>query len=158
MKSYRKYIKNPREKLNFKVINMCDLKNMIRKMKKSNSTSYDKISIKTIINLQSSIYPLLLRLINIVTTTKIFPSILKITRIFPIRKSSEESPLDPGNWRPVNLISPISKIIEKFWANQIIKHLTKHKIIDQNHQGGLPGRSSTSLVLDIHSKLTKIKM
>ena len=157
MISYRKHVKSPKNTMYFKIINMSDLKQMIRRMKKTNSTSYDKISIKTIINLQESIYPLLLRLINIVTKTRIFPSILKLSRIFPIRKSKEESELDPGNWRPINLISPFSKIIEKFWAKQIINHLTTNKIISECHQGGLPGRNSTTLVMDLHSKLAKIK-
>ena len=158
MISYRKYVKSPQSKMKFKKINMMELKMMIQKMKKSNSTSFDKVSIKTIVKLQESIYPLLLRLINIVTETKKFPSILKITRIFPIKKSSEESALNPDNWRPINLISPFSKIIEKFWAKQIIEHLIKNKMLDECHQGGLPGRNSNMLVMDIHSKLAKIKM
>ena len=86
MLSYKKYVKSPTKKMKFKVINMMELKKMMKKIEKSNSTSFDKISIKTIVNLKESIYPLLLRLINVVTETKIFPSILKITRIFPIKK------------------------------------------------------------------------
>ena len=70
MISYKKYVKSPVEKLKFKIISMMELKKMIQTMKKTNSTSYDKISIKTIIQLRESIYPLLLKLVIIVTESK----------------------------------------------------------------------------------------
>ena len=87
----------------------------------------------------------------------IFPNTLKISRIIPIKKSTEQI-LDPANYRPVNLISPISKIIEKIWAKQINEYMKVNNMIDQNHQGGLKGRSSITATLEIFQKLSNIKM
>ena len=155
---YKKFVKSPKRKLYFPQINMMQLKKKMNKMKKSNSVSFDLISMNTISKLKDSIYLLLLQLINVVNKTKHFPNILKVSRIFPIRKSMTESPLDCSNWRPVNLLSPISKIIERFWISEIIKHLKDNKLIEANHQGGLSNRSSTTTVLEIFNKLAKAKM
>ena len=133
MISYRHFIKRPKEELNFSKITMSQLRKKMKKVKKSNSVSYDKISVNTLVRLQDSIYPLLLQLINTVNETSCFPEQLKIARIFPIRKSVQESALDCQNWRPINLISPISKIIEKFWVEEILGHLIKNKMIDSNY-------------------------
>ena len=107
MESYRKFIKKPKNELNFKIVTMKQLHIKMKKVKKSNSVSYDNISMKTLIHLSKSIYPLLLKLINLINETNTFPEQLKIARIFPIRKSMNETALDCQNWRPVNLISPI---------------------------------------------------
>ena len=108
---------------------------MFNKMKKTNSRSYDQISMQTIDKLKESILPLILKMINNINVKKTFPDIFKISRIFPIRKSMQESPLDPSNWRPVNILSPFSKIVEKLWTKQIIDYLKLNKLIDNNHQG-----------------------
>ena len=158
MMNYRKYIKTPKTKLYFKKITMNQLKKKVAKMKKSNTISHDRISMNTLNKLKISIFPLLLNLINSINRTNIFPECLKISRIFPILKSKSESPLDCSNYRPVNLLSPISKIIEKFWSNDIINHLKINKLIDANHQGGLPNRSSTTTILEIYNRMSIAKM
>ena len=69
----------------------------------------------------------------------------------------KESPLECNSYRPVNILSPFSKIIEKIWARQILEYMKKNRLIDENHQGGLPKRQSTTTVLDIFDRITKAK-
>ena len=157
MISFRKYIKTLEKELNFKKINMSELRSMFSKMKKSNSASYDTITMKTLNYVKSSIMPLILQLINTINQTKTFPECLKISRIIPIRKSFLVSALSMENYRPVNIISPLSKLVEKFWTRDILNHLKINKLVDQNHQGGYPKRTSTTTVLDIYQKLTNLK-
>ena len=120
---------------------MAELRQIYKKMNKSNSVSSDKISMNTLMKIKSSTQPLILNLINKIIKTGIFPKILKISRIIPIKKGGQLNKLDPSSYRPVNLISPISKIIEKVWVHQINQHLIKNKIIDENHQGSIKGRN-----------------
>ena len=136
---------------------MSQLRSVFNKMKKSNSATIDSISMKTISRIKNAVLPLILQLINQINNTSIFPECLKIARIQPIRKSYEVSALNCENYRPVNILNPISKLVEKFWAKDIIDHLRKYKLVDQNHQGGFPQRSSTTTNLTIYQKLTQHK-
>ena len=57
-------------------------------------------------------------LINLIFTKGKFPDILKIGKIFPINKKNCKT--DVNNYRPISLLSNISKIIEKlFMINSI---------------------------------------
>ena len=73
----------------------------------------------------------------------------------PIKKKCDLDDLDCARFRPVNLLSPISKLMEKVWAEKILKHLIQNKLIDYNHQGGIPNRSSTFTVANIYQMLAK---
>ena len=57
----------------------------------------------------------------------------------------------------MNLISPLSKIIEKVWSKQILEHLKVNKLIDNNHQGSLKGRNGSTLLNEIYHNLTIMK-
>ena len=104
--------------------------------------------------LSDSILPLLLKLTNNIIETSKFPECLKIIKIMPIPKSNDYLRCD--NYRPINLVSPISKIIEKVWNKYILNHLKQNKLIKKYHQGSLKNRSSTLLNLELHNKLIKI--
>ena len=141
MTSFRKFVKSPQDKLNLKEINMEQLRKIYTKINKSNSTSIDKISMKTLCKLRSSTQPIFLNLINQVIKQSKFPESLKTAQIIPIIKNGKNDKLDPTSYRPVNLLSPISKIIEKTWSIQILEHIRSNKIIDNNHQGSIKGRN-----------------
>ena len=157
MASFKKYIKTPSKKLHFTQIKMSQLKEVFKKMKKSSSASLDSITMRTLYNVRHSILPLILQLINIINKTSIFPDALKVARIIPIRKSYQISSLSMENFRPVCILSPISKIIEKFWVKNILQHMKTNNLIDENHQGGYPGRSSTTTVLELQQRIADIK-
>ena len=51
-------------------------------------------------------------------------------------------PLNCDNYRPISLLSSISKILEKFVANQLINHLEYNKLLYE-HQYGFQRNKST---------------
>ena len=65
--------------------------------------------------------------------------------------------MEPSSYRPVNILSPLSKIIEKSWIDQINYHLKENKIIDQNIQGSVKGRNSSTLINEIIQEMADIK-
>ena len=157
MESYCKFVKSPTEKLKIKVINMSDLRKIYTKLNKSNSVSNDGISMKTLVKIKNSTQPIILNIVNSVIKSVKFPKSLKITRIIPIKKGGNLNLLEPGSYRPVNLLSPISKIIEKVWALQINKFLIEKESIDSNHQGSIKGRSGSIIVSELFQKLNIAK-
>ena len=124
-------------------------------MKITKSTGFHGISIEMIKNIQNSILPLILKLINQIINTKIFPDILKIQKIIPINKSGNL--IDPSDYRGINLLSPLSKFFENIIKIQILNFLSKNNLTDLNHLGGIKGRSSDHVIVNLHQKLVNLR-
>ena len=60
----------------------------------------------------------------------IFPEILKIAQVLPIRK--KEDIVTVSNYRPISLLSGFSKIFEKAMYHRIYSFLCKYKLINTN--------------------------
>ena len=62
------------------------------------------------------------RLYNAILATGYFPQILKQAEIFPMHKPDKESTL-PTSYRPIALITLLSKIFEKIFAHRLRNYL-----------------------------------
>ena len=118
-------------------------------MKITKSTGFHGISMEMIKN-QNSILPLILKLINQIINTKIFPNILKIQKIIPINKTGNL--IDPADYRGINLLSPISNFFENVIKIQIFNFLKQNNVIELNYLGGIKGRSSDHVIVNLHKK------
>ena len=74
------------------------------------------------------------------------PSILKDAIIVPIYKGGLKSL--PQNYRPINLISHILKVLEKIVRSRIVKFLEENNLMNPNQHGFRPHRSCLSQLLD----------
>ena len=57
----------------------------------------------------------------------IFPALLKTARVCPIYKKGDQ--LNCGNYRPISLLSNLSKIFERVFFNQLERFLNLNDII-----------------------------
>ena len=71
-------------------INEKRLKQILKKLKSTNSLGNDIISMKTIKKLGPKIYPYLIHMINVIIDTEIFPQILKVQQISPTLKPDKD--------------------------------------------------------------------
>lgn len=69
-------------------------------------------------------------LVNISFTSAIFPDILKQAVMKPIYKAKD--PLPMQNYRPITLLSNLSKIIERLMHVRLIKYLFRFDLITRN--------------------------
>ena len=76
-----------------------------------------------------------------------FPSKLKKCRVIPIYKAGNITECD--NFRPISLLSSISKILEKIVAEKLISHLLSNNLIYQHQYGFLPKRSTEQNLIQI---------
>ena len=141
-------------KFKLKQINMSQLRKCMSSLKNTKSTGSCGLSINMVKNISESVLPIILKITNNIIEHRVFPDCLKISKIIPIPKDKDF--LNMKNFRPINLLSPISKIIEKTWSIQIMEYLTKNQMINNNHQGGIKGRSTTITALKLHQKLIEI--
>ncbi|XP_065645746.1 uncharacterized protein LOC136076200 [Hydra vulgaris] len=94
--------------------------------------------------LANDISLVLAKLFNLSFTTGIFPIILKTASVKPIHK--KDSKLDCNNYRPISLLSNISKILEKLMYSRTYHFLDNSKCL-YGRQFGFRLKHSTSHAL-----------
>ena len=97
-----------------------------------------------------------MNLVNSTLYNNSFPKVLKNAKILPRYKNFSDI-TNPIYLIPISIISPLSKIIEKVWNQQIMKHLINNKLVSHSFQGALKGRSTTIAVLNLYKKLVNLK-
>jgi hypothetical protein len=118
-------------------VHVCDvIKSMIAKK----SLDLDGISTSLIKTIASEISVPLAHIFNLSLTTGVFPSRLKTSRIVPIFKTGDSELCD--NYRPISLLSSLSKILEKMVSIQLVNHLDQNKLLYDNQFGFQRGKST----------------
>lgn len=81
----------------------------------------------------------------------IVPNVLKISRVTPLYKSGPMT--DPNNYRPISILSPFSKILEKIIHDQLQSFLDKNKILFKYQFGFRKKHSTEQAILEITETL-----
>lgn len=91
--------------------------------------------------------PSITHIINLSLQTSVFPVDWKMTKIVPLHKKKLET--DPGNYRPLSLLSSLSKILEKAVFLQTIEYFEVNSLIDKSHHGFRSGHSTTTALIEM---------
>jgi hypothetical protein len=124
----------------------------IRKFKNKASCDIDGISTKMVKFIGSEIAVPLAHVFNTSLESGIFPDKLKQCRVIPIFKSG--SHLDCDNYRPISLLSSISKVLEKIVADKLLYHLQSNDLLYTHQYGFIPNRSAEHNLLQIINYVT----
>ena len=54
---------------------------------------------------------------------------------------------DPGNYQPISLLFILSKLLEKYARNLLVKHFEEHCPLSVQQWGFTPGKSTTGALL-----------
>lgn len=120
---------------------------VITHLKNKSSVGFDNISIRVLKSVGSSIAKHLAYLINLSITTGKFPTSLKLATVIPILKKN--NPEDIANYRPISILSVISKVIEKLVYKRIYEFLSKFNIISDSQHGFRKGKSTQSAATEL---------
>ena len=93
----------------------------------------DPMSSSILKRLAPSISPALSHLVNLCFTTGVFPDKLKTAVVTPVFKAGDRE--DPGNYRPISVMSPLSKIMEKCIYEQLLGYIEHFEIINSSQFG-----------------------
>ena len=112
---------------------------------KNKSTLDTKISALKIANNSFNFTSVLAKVINKSFEEGVFPHQLKVARVVPIFK--EGSKTDVGNYRPISLLSSISKIYEKIMHCRLMEFLNFNGVLHEMQYGFRQGRSCEHALL-----------
>ena len=125
--NFKRYVGRDDLTFSFKIISMSQLRTLLSKMKPTTSASDDDIPMRAIKLASRQLEPLLLHLSDLVISQATYPESLRTSKIVPIRKQPKDEQTAEG-WRPINIGSSVSKVIEKI-LTQIMEHLVSNDLI-----------------------------
>ncbi len=94
-------------------------------------------------NCASVLTPCLVKLFRLCLSTSTFPSCWEYAYIQPIPKKGDLS--NPSNYRPIALLSCLSKAFEIIINKKILKHLSTSNLLSDRQYGFRKGRSTGDL-------------
>ena len=95
----------------------------------------------------------LLQIINICIHTGTFPASLKLAKMLTIFKGGDKS--DPSNYRPISILSVISKLIEKHVTKQLFGYLNKYDLLHKSQSGFRKHHSCNTALISLLDKWLK---
>jgi hypothetical protein len=139
--------------LEFGTLSQAEFITLIENLEPKPSTDIDGLSNKILKFLRFELATPLVHLFNLSLRTGTFPTKLKTSRTVPIFKSG--SPTLCDNYRPISLLSALSKILEKAVACRLMNHLKYNKLLNENQFGFQEGFSTVHHLLKLTNHVTK---
>ncbi len=91
-------------------------------------------------NCASVLTPCLVKLFRLCLSISTFPSCWKYAYVQPVPKKGD--PCNPSNYRPIALISCLSKVFETILNTKFLKHLSSFNLLPNHQYGVRKGRST----------------
>ena len=93
-------------------------------------------------------------IVNSLFRKKYFPQLLKISKIAPLFKGgTAKERFNPGKYRPVGILCPMSKTIEKVIKNRLNNHLESNRLIADTQNGYRNHRGVTTALIQLTENL-----
>ena len=132
--NYGKYLtSNILSSFQFDLVDDYTIAKTLHSTKSKSSSGHDGISTKFLKFLSPPLISPLRVIINESLITGISPDKLKIAKVIPLFKKDDKAKTD--NYRPISLLSPISKIFEKVVYNQLHRYFTQNKLLYDRQYG-----------------------
>ena len=104
-----------------------EVASVIKALKNKKSSGMDGISNETLKCCSPIIERHLARAFNKCIDEGVFPDIFKTAKVVPLFKKGEKK--DPANYRPISLLSSLSKVFEKILHNRMLRFTEKNNLI-----------------------------
>ena len=143
-------MENKQCKLHIQHITVLKVEKLLRGLSSSRSTALDELDNYSVKITAPLIAQPLHHVITLSIMSNKFPSCWKYAKILPLHKKL--CPLQMKNYRPVAILSPLSKILEKALYEQIYNYFTNNKIFHPSLHGYRRNRSTQSALLQLYDR------
>ena len=123
---------------------------ILKGLKNSRSTSIDELDNYCIKLSAEIIAELLHHIVTMSLMQRKFPSCWKFSKVVPLHKKG--SKLEKQNYRPVAILSPLSKVLEKIAYEQIYRYFANNRIFDPSLHGYRDNRSTLTALITMYDR------
>ena len=119
---------------------------LIDRIRSDVATGEDNISARLLQDAKFTIAESLTKLVNLSYRMKVFPDSMKKATIRPIHKKNCTDEM--SNYRPISLLSVVSKIFERSATNQLVKHLEENHLLNGTQHAYRKGHSTQTCLME----------
>ena len=130
----------------FQVISVTKVVSLLRSLNPCKSTGIDKIPAKIIRIAAPVIAESLTKIFNTAICSETVPFDWKVARVIPLHKSGPRNLFN--NYRPVSILSVISKVFEKLLYEQLYDYFISNNLLSDRQFGFRQFHSTVSTLLD----------
>ena len=141
------YLKREPSSFEFAEIKSSRVFKLLSKLDVTKATGLDQISNKVLKLAAPVIYKQLTDLFILSLKSREYPDDWKLAKVSPVFKAGERN--DPNNYRPISVLSTISRVFEKLVYEQIYNYLIKNNILDTRQSGFRSLHSTVTALLDL---------
>ena len=116
------------------------------------SAGYDDVSPDVFKSVISHVSRPLCHICNLSLSKGIFPDKLKIAKVTPIFKAGDQCEI--GNYRPISVLSCLSKLLEKIVYIRTVSFVSKFDILYNGQYGFRSNHSTDMAIMDMVHKIT----
>lgn len=120
---------------------------------KKSAVGWDNISVSLLKAARHFLIPVLTHVFNLCFMSGTFPTVFKEAIVLPIYKSGHRGIVN--NYRPISILSTLSKVIEKILNNRLINYLNKYHILSDRQFGFRKGRCTEDAVLELSNTIVR---
>lgn len=128
-----------------------ELRETLEFIKNKNSAGEDGLTLKVLLDLPEAALTVLSNSINQSFENGLFPNSLKSAKVIPIFKGGDHN--CPSNFRPISLLSCLSKVIENLVKKRMLSFLLKYNILINQQFGFQSGKNTSDATLSFFSSL-----
>ena len=111
----------------FNPVSVEKIGDMLKVHNSSKATGPDNISARFLKDAADLIAPFIAHIINLSLEQGTVPDDMKHSKVIPLFKKGDRS--DPGNYRPVSILSVVSKVLEKVVHEQLYRYAVDAKLL-----------------------------
>jgi len=127
-----------------------DINKILKSLKPDKACGPDQIPTRVLKECSAELASPLCRLFHMCFSCGVFPNQWKMASVIPIHK--RDSKADPSKYRPISLLSTISKVMEAAVHNQLQKYLLNNNLISGKQFGFRPDHSTADLLTILSQK------
>ena len=135
------------QQFDFKLVNRNDVLAAIDSLNSKTSSGFDGLSTIMLKSVKYEVCDSLTLIINQSLTTGLFPEKLKIAKVIPLHKGDDKS--DISNYRPISMLSSVSKVFERIIHDQLYQYFDSNKLFYHSQYGFRKQRSTELAALEL---------
>ena len=135
-----------------KPVTQAEIINLVNNTKSKKSKDHDDIDMCLVKQLIPNLVIPLEHIFNISLQTGVFPDCMKIARSIPLFKNGNSD--DFTKYRPISLLSQLSKILENIFHNRMMSFIEEKNILYVSQYGFRKNMSTSLAILELVENIT----